>query len=120
ARGSVARRARHGAPMTMPRGPRPSAARPVRVVAAGGTIAMRGERARPADDGAALVAAVPALSDVPGLEAESVRNLPGAQLGLDDALAVALAAREAGRRGRGAVVTTGTDTLEEIALLADL
>jgi L-asparaginase len=109
--------------MTTSRGSGASAARsarPVRVIAAGGTIAMRGERARPADDAAALVAAVPALATVPDLEAESVRNLPGAQVGLHDALAVALAARDAAREGRGVVVTTGTDTLEELALLADL
>lgn len=94
--------------------------RRVRIVAAGGTIAMRGDRARPALDGPALVAAVPPLAGVPGLEVETVRSLPGVQLGLDDALAVATAAREATRAGLGAVVTSGTDTLEELAVLCDL
>ncbi|MEW6582789.1 MAG: asparaginase [Actinomycetota bacterium] len=97
-----------------------AAARPVTVLGAGGTIAIRGEHATPGLDAAGLVAAVPQLAACTGLEAVSIRNLPGAALGLDDALAVARAAVTAAAGGRGVVVTTGTDTLEELAVLIDL
>jgi L-asparaginase len=103
----------------MPDAP-PRPAREVTIVGAGGTIAMSGVHATPAHDADALVAAVPALGVRAGLEAESVRNLPGAALGLDGALAVALAAVAAANRGRGVVVTSGTDTIEELAILIDL
>jgi L-asparaginase len=95
-------------------------ARPVTVLSTGGTIAMAGPRARPALDAEELVAAVPALARVAGLRARSLLDLPGAHLGAADALAIARAAVEETRAGRGVVITHGTDTLEETAVLCDI
>jgi L-asparaginase len=95
-------------------------ARPVTVLAAGGTIAMAGARARPALDAEDLVAAVPALAGVAGLRARSLVDLPGAHLSAADALAIARAALEQTHAGRGVVITQGTDTLEETAVLCDV
>jgi L-asparaginase len=95
-------------------------ARPVTVLAAGGTIAMAGARARPALDAADLVAAVPALAGVEDLRARSLLDLPGAHLSAADALAIARAAHAETRAGRGVVITHGTDTLEETAVLCDV
>ncbi len=96
------------------------AARPVTVLATGGTIAMAGARATPALDAAALVAAVPGLAAVADLRAVSVLNRPGAHVTAAQALAVARAALEETERGRGVVVAHGTDTLEEMAVLCDV
>jgi L-asparaginase len=90
------------------------------VLSTGGTIAMAGARATPALDAEALLAAVPALSDVAGLRARSVAALPGAHLGSADALAIARAALAETRAGCGVVITHGTDTLEETAVLCDV
>lgn len=98
-------------------------ARRVRIVSAGGTIAMSGSGggATPALDARDLVAAVPELAArAEALDVRPVVNLPGAALGLADALAVAREARDAARDGVGAVVTSGTDTIEELAVLVDL
>jgi L-asparaginase len=90
------------------------------VLSTGGTIAMSGVRARPALDADTLVAAVPALAQVANLRARSVSALPGAHLGAADALAVARAALSETAIGRGVVITHGTDTLEETAVLCDV
>jgi len=97
-------------------------ARHVRVLAAGGTISMTGEAggATPGLDAAALVASIPSLAAHEGLEAETISNVPSTHLTLDDQLRICRAARDAARRGVGVVVTHGTDTLEETAMLCDV
>jgi L-asparaginase len=96
------------------------ATRPVRILAAGGTIAMAGPSAVPQLDAEALVAAVPGLDGHPGLSAETILNAPSAHLTLADTLRICRAARDVARRGVGVVVTHGTDTLEETAMLCDV
>jgi L-asparaginase len=98
------------------------AARDVTVLAAGGTIAMSGGAtgAAPELDAGALVAAVPALAGAPGLEARTLSTRPSVQLTATEALEIARAAAAEADGGRGVVVTHGTDTLEEVALLCDL
>ncbi len=64
--------------------------------------------------------AVPELAEHHGLEAETIVNLPSAHLSLGDQLDICRAARDAARRGSGVVVTHGTDTLEETAMLCDV
>ncbi|MGI8659947.1 MAG: asparaginase, partial [Thermoleophilaceae bacterium] len=95
--------------------------RRVRVLAAGGTIAMTGEGgATPGLDGAALLAAVPTLNGHHAIDSRTVVNLPSAHLSLEDQLLICREARDAARRGIGVVVTHGTDTLEETAMLCDV
>ncbi len=97
-----------------------SVVRPLRLLAAGGTIAMSGERAVPALSAGQLLEAVPQLAVVPRLESENVLSLPGPQISLEQAFALAHRACEAAGAGEGVVVTTGTDTLEELAVLCSM
>jgi L-asparaginase len=96
----------------------------VLVLSLGGTIAMSSDDGRgvsPTLSGADLVAAVPGLSDVAQVDAESFRQLPGAHLTFDDLAALAdRIDQEVARGVDGVVVTQGTDTIEETAFLLDL
>jgi len=89
----------------------------VRLLAAGGTISMQGEHAVPTLDAAGLVAAIPELERFPSLQAENVLGLPGPQISLEQGLRLVREAVTAASRGDGVVITTGTDTLEELAML---
>jgi L-asparaginase len=100
-----------------------AAPRPVRLLAAGGTIGMRSrpaERAVPALDAHGLIEAVPALAAVSALEAETVLSEPSAHLTLAQALGLARRAADAAADGEGVVVSMGTDTLEEVAVMCAL
>ena len=98
---------------------RPS--RRVLVLSAGGTISMTGRNeVTPALDAGAILAEVPGLADRGGIEARTLFNVPSAHLALGDQLEICRAARDAARRGIGVVVTHGTDTLEETAMLCDV
>jgi L-asparaginase len=89
------------------------------VLAAGGTIAMRGEQAVPALNAADLVEQLPQVAGF-HLEAETVLSLPSTHLTLSDALDLARRAARAASSGEGVVLTTGTDTMEEVAMVCAL
>jgi len=95
--------------------------RRVRILTAGGTIAMVGDQgARPGLDADDLVAGVPGLTAFPDLEAVTILNKPSAHLTLAEQLRICREARDAARQGFGVVVTHGTDVLEETAMLGDV
>lgn len=96
----------------------------VTVISLGGTIAMTRSATggvTPTLGGEALVGAVPGLAGVAEVTAVSFRQLPGAHLGLEDVIALAV---EVERRidggAHGVVITQGTDTIEEVAFALDL
>jgi len=97
----------------------PETTRAVRVLAAGGTIAMRGERAVPALDASELVEQLPQVADF-HLEAETVMSVPSTYLTLSEAHELARRAGQAAAGGEGVVLTTGTDTMEEVAMVCAL
>ncbi len=95
----------------------------VAVFAMGGTIAMASRGARgvkPSLDAAMLVEAVPQLNEVAAIEAETFRLLPSPEITIPDLFALADAIERAIANGaRGAVITHGTDTMEESAFVLD-
>jgi len=110
---------RHDPPVTQCASGSEPATRAVRLLAAGGTIAMRGERAVPALDAGELVEQLPQVAGF-HLEAETVLSVPSTHLTLTDALDLARRACAAAAGNAGVVLTTGTDTMEEVAVLCGL
>jgi L-asparaginase len=95
--------------------------RPVTVLVAGGTISMTGEAgASPDLDADDLLRSIPRSVQIDDLNSETLINVPSAHLTLGDQLDICRSARDAARRGIGVVVTHGTDTLEETAMLCDV
>jgi L-asparaginase len=97
----------------------------VAVFGLGGTIAMTQAPdggVSPVLSASDLLAAVPGLSDVEAeLRVEDFRNKPGASLDFPDLYELAAAINKALADGCvGAVVTQGTDTIEEVAYALDL
>jgi L-asparaginase len=97
----------------------------VAVFGLGGTIAMAQAPdggVSPALSASDLLAAVPGLGDVQAeLRVQDFRNKPGASLDFPDLYKLAAALNEAMNDGCvGAVVTQGTDTIEEVAYVLDL
>lgn len=89
----------------------------MRLLGAGGTISMSGPRAVPTLDASALAEAIPGLAEFERFSAETVFSSPGVHLSLEQALTLARRAAALAAQGAGVVITTGTDTLEEIAVL---
>jgi L-asparaginase len=102
----------------------------VTVFALGGTIASTGIPEMPGDGAGGvaprlgageLVAAVPQLHGIADVETVAFRQVPSGDLTMSDVVALAA---EIGRRfesgAAGAVVTQGTDTIEETAFALDL
>src|SRR4051794_5339467 len=101
--------------------PRAAPERRVLILACGGTIGMAGtEGAEPELDAAGIVDRTTGLEQFEGLETRTLMNKPSAHLTAGDQLEICRAARDASRRGIGVVVTHGTDTLEETAMLCDV
>lgn len=92
----------------------------MRLLAAGGTIAMRGDRAVPALDASQLIEQLPSRVTASGIHAESVLALPSAQVTPAQALELGRRAAAVAGAGEGVVITTGTDTMEELAVLCAL
>jgi L-asparaginase len=97
----------------------------VAVFGLGGTIAMAQAPdggVTPALSASDLLAAVPGLSDLHAeLRVQDFRNKPGASLDFPDLYELAAAITDALNDGcTGAVVTQGTDTIEEVAYVLDL
>lgn len=119
-----------GAQVPAPAPPAPAPATPtapsarvaprVRLVATGGTISNRRGGRLTADE---LVAAVPGLADVAQVQTEQFANVGSSQITLDQWLALSRRLNALFREEpdlAGIVVTSGTDTLEELAYFLHL
>lgn len=95
----------------------------IAVFALGGTISMvKGEAGvRPGLTAEQLVAAAPGIDALAEIEARTVSTIGSSDLSVDAVLDVARAIEAAAADGiDGAIVTQGTDTMEESAFLLDL
>jgi L-asparaginase len=103
--------------------PAPATARALprlRLVATGGTISNRRGGRLTADD---LVASVPALTEVAAMQTEQFANVGSSQITLDQWIALSRRLNTLFRDDPdldGIVVTSGTDTLEELAYFLHL
>ena len=103
-------------PATTPAHPRPR----VRLVATGGTISNRGGGRMTADE---ILSSVPGMASVAAVEAEQFINVASAQFSLGQWLDLARRLNTIFREDAalsGVVVTSGTDTLEELAYFLHL
>jgi L-asparaginase len=92
----------------------------VRLVATGGTISNKAGGRLTADE---LLQAIPNLKNYAAAEAEQFANTSSSELTLDHWLALARRVNEIFQKDQGlagVVVTSGTDTLEELAYFLDL
>jgi L-asparaginase len=92
----------------------------VRLVATGGTISNRTGARLTAED---LVQSIPSLARYVRVESEQFANIASSQVSLDQWLRLARRINEVYRKDpdlAGVVVTSGTDTLEELAYFLDL
>ncbi|HEY6107131.1 MAG TPA: asparaginase [Anaeromyxobacteraceae bacterium] len=106
--------------------PAPKALPVVRLIATGGTIAMKIDPVKkapvPAISGEDLVATVPEIAEVARIEVENLSNVPSDYMDpprwieLQKSVTKALARPEVA----GVIVSHGTDTLEETAFFLDL
>jgi L-asparaginase len=103
-----------------PPGPLPAAGPKVRLIATGGTISNRAGGRLTAEE---LVRLIPDLDQYVQAESEQFSNLPSSALTLDDWLRLARRINQCFRDDpglAGLVVTSGTDTLEELAYFLHL